>query len=67
MRPSIYETAGGEPAFLALAAAHHQGSVDDPELTMEWAVADVLERGDPEAVVPEGRSVPHWSWEGLAT
>jgi hemoglobin len=31
-RPSIYEFAGGEPAFLALAAAHHQRCLDDPEL-----------------------------------
>lgn len=63
----MYETAGGDTAFLALAAAHHQRCLDDPELTMESAAADVLERGDPEAVVPDGRSVPHWSWEGLAT
>jgi hemoglobin len=31
-RPSIYEFAGGMPAFLALAAAHHQRCLDDPEL-----------------------------------
>ena len=31
-RPSIYEFAGGEDAFLALAAAHHQRCLDDPEL-----------------------------------
>ena len=150
MRPSIYETAGGDAAFLALAAAHHQRCLDDPELNhpfshpdgkpdhvqrlatywaevlggppayterygdqsavlqlhagngdmsdlgrrfvecfvaaaddaglppeaelraalrsyMEWAVADVLEWGDPDAVVPDGRTVPHWSWQGLAT
>lgn len=32
MRPSLYEHAGGESAFLALAAAHHQRCLDDPEL-----------------------------------
>jgi len=31
-RPSIYEFAGGGAAFLALAAAHHQRCLDDPEL-----------------------------------
>ena len=33
MRPSsLYDHAGGESAFLALAAAHHQRCLDDPEL-----------------------------------
>ena len=31
-RPSIFEFAGGRPSFLALAAAHHQRCLDDPEL-----------------------------------
>lgn len=31
-RPTIFEFAGAEPAFLALAAAHHQRCLDDPEL-----------------------------------
>ncbi|MGH7764490.1 MAG: group II truncated hemoglobin [Candidatus Dormibacteraceae bacterium] len=31
-RLSIYEFAGGRQAFLALAAAHHQLCLDDPEL-----------------------------------
>ena len=31
-RPSIFEFAGGEDAFLALATAHHQRCLDDPEL-----------------------------------
>lgn len=31
-RPSIFEYAGGHEAFLALAAAHHQRCLDDPEL-----------------------------------
>ena len=31
-RPSIYEFAGGMPAFLALAAAHHERCLQDPEL-----------------------------------
>jgi hemoglobin len=31
-RPSIFEFAGGEPAFLALAAAHHERCLRDPVL-----------------------------------
>ncbi len=31
-RPSIFEFAGGEPAFLALAAAHHERCLQDPVL-----------------------------------
>ena len=31
-RPSVYEFAGGEAAFLALAAAHHERCLQDPEL-----------------------------------
>src|ERR1700716_2809725 len=32
MRPTLFEFAGGEPAFLALAAAHHDRCLQDPEL-----------------------------------
>jgi len=32
MRPTLFEFAGGEPAFRALAAAHHARCVADPEL-----------------------------------
>jgi hemoglobin len=32
MRPSLYEFAGGESAFVALAAAHHARCLADPEL-----------------------------------
>jgi hemoglobin len=32
VRPSLFDFAGGEPAFLALAAAHHARCVADPEL-----------------------------------
>jgi hemoglobin len=32
MRPSLYEFAGGERAFLALATAHHARCLADPEL-----------------------------------
>jgi hemoglobin len=31
-RPSIYDVAGGEPAFLALARAHHERCLADPVL-----------------------------------
>jgi hemoglobin len=32
MRPTLYEFAGGDPAFRALAAAHHERCLADPEL-----------------------------------
>jgi hemoglobin len=32
VRPSLFEFAGGEPAFLALATAHHARCLADPEL-----------------------------------
>ncbi len=32
MRPTLYEFAGGQPAFLALATAHHARCLQDPEL-----------------------------------
>ena len=32
-RPSIHEFAGGDPAFLALAAAHHERCIHDPEIS----------------------------------
>jgi hemoglobin len=32
MRPTLYEFAGGDPAFLALARAHHERCLADPEL-----------------------------------
>jgi hemoglobin len=31
-RPSMFEFAGGDPAFLALAAAHHRRCLEDPVL-----------------------------------
>ena len=148
MRPSLFAFAGGEPAFLALAAAHHARCLADPELNhpfshpdqhpqhverlaaywtevlggpprfsaecgdhsavllmhahngdmsdlgrrfvdcfvaaaddaglpadpafrdallayMEWAVAEVLVYSPVDAVVPTGRPMPRWSWDGL--
>jgi hemoglobin len=148
VRPSLYEFAGGDAAFLALAAAHHVRCLADPELNhpfshpgqhprhverlaaywaevmggppafsrdcgdhstvlrihaghgdmtdlgrrflacfvaaaddaglpedpefraslrayMSWAVDEVLELGEPEALVSDGRRLPHWTWEGL--
>jgi hemoglobin len=36
-RPSIYEFAGGDPAFLALAAAHHERCLQDRELSHAYS------------------------------
>jgi hemoglobin len=33
IRPSLFEFAGGEPAFLALATAHHERCLADPILS----------------------------------
>ncbi len=148
MRPTLYEFAGGEAAFLALAAAHHARCLQDPELNhpfshpdqhpqhverlaaywaevmggpprysrecgdqsallsmhagngdlsdlgrrfvecfvqaaddaqlpddpefrsalrayMEWAVDEILAYPDHDTVVPEGLSMPRWSWDGV--
>jgi hemoglobin len=32
-RPSIYKFSGGDPAFLALAAAHHKRCLQEPEIS----------------------------------
>ncbi|MPZ85098.1 MAG: oxidoreductase [Actinophytocola sp.] len=34
---------------------------------MEWAVAGVLVHPDTDATVPNGLSMPRWSWDGLTT
>jgi hemoglobin len=36
----VFEFAGGEPAFLALAAAHHARCLDDPELNHPFSHPD---------------------------
>ena len=41
VRPTLYEFAGGEPAFLALAAAHHARCLADPELNHPFSHADL--------------------------
>jgi hemoglobin len=38
---SLYEFAGGEPAFLALAAAHHERCLADPELNHPFSHDDL--------------------------
>jgi hemoglobin len=40
VRPSLSEFAGGEPAFLALAAAHHARCLQDPELNHPFSHPD---------------------------
>ena len=40
MRPSLFEFAGGKPAFLALAAAHHARCLADPELNHPFSHPD---------------------------
>ncbi|SFF64833.1 hemoglobin [Blastococcus tunisiensis] len=148
VRPTLFAFAGGEPAFRALAAAHHARCLADPELNhpftradldpqhvprlaaywaevmggppryseglgdqsgllrmhagngdisdlgrrfvdcfvaalddaqlpadpefrsamrayVEWAVDDVLVFSPVDAVVPDDRAVPRWSWDGL--
>jgi hemoglobin len=40
MRPSLYEFAGGDDAFLALARAHHARCLADPELNHPFSHED---------------------------
>ena len=40
MRPSLYEFAGGEAAFLELATAHHRRCLADPELNHPFSHPD---------------------------
>ena len=40
MRPTLFEFAGGEPAFLALATAHHARCLADPELNHPFSHDD---------------------------
>jgi hemoglobin len=40
MRPTLYEFAGGEAAFLALATAHHARCLADPELNHPFSHED---------------------------
>jgi hemoglobin len=40
VRHSLFEFAGGEPALLALARAHHQRCLDDPELNHPFSHPD---------------------------
>ncbi|NKQ54640.1 oxidoreductase [Amycolatopsis sp. K13G38] len=40
MRPTLYEFAGGKPAFLALARAHHERCLADPELNHPFSHPD---------------------------
>ena len=40
VRPSLFEFAGGEPAFLALATAHHARRLADPQLNHPFSHPD---------------------------
>jgi hemoglobin len=40
LRPTLFEFAGGAPAFLALAAAHHARCLADPELNHPFSHPD---------------------------
>jgi hemoglobin len=53
VRPSLFEYAGGEPAFQALARAHHARCLADPELNHPFSHED----GHPQHVERLG-----WYW-----
>src|SRR5438552_7648536 len=40
MRPTLFEFAGGESAFLAVASAHHARCLEDPELNHPFSHPD---------------------------
>ena len=54
MRQTLFTFAGGEPAFRALAAAHHARCLADPELNHPFSHADL----DPEHVA---RLAAYWA------
>src|SRR3954469_5787140 len=41
MRPTLFDFAGGEPAFRDLAAAHHARCLADPELNHPFSHSDL--------------------------
>jgi hypothetical protein len=61
VRPTLFEFAGGQPAFLALAPEFRAAL----RAYMEWAVADMLSYPSPDAAVPAGLAMPRWTWDGL--
>src|SRR3954466_7800848 len=54
MRPTLFEFAGGDAAFLRLAAAHHARCLADPELNHPFSHADL----NPQHVV---RLAAYWA------
>jgi len=54
MRTTLFEFAGGEPAFLALATAHHARCLADPELNHPFSHSDL----DPQHV---DRLAAYWA------
>jgi hemoglobin len=54
MRPTLYEFAGGDPAFRAALRAY-----------MQWAVDEVVLSHPHDTTIPPNLSVPRWSWDGL--
>jgi hemoglobin len=63
------------PRFVAcfMLAADDVGLPDDPDFRaslrsyIEWAVKEVHAYSPHGSVAPEGRPMPHWSWNGLET
>ena len=45
MRPTLYEFAGGDAAFVALATAHHARCLQDPELNHPFSHPDQHPQG----------------------
>jgi hypothetical protein len=75
MTTSLYDHAGGGPALLALADAHHTRCLADPLLEhpfshttnhpehVRWAVDQFTVPG---VERPATDGVPRWTWDGLA-
>ena len=53
MRTTLYEFAGGAPAFVALATAHHERCLNDPELNHPFSHPD----GNPQHIA---RLAAYW-------
>ena len=57
LRPTIFEAIGGESAFLALAAAHHQRCLDDPVLNHPFSHPGHKDIVDPAAFIDEAQGL----------
>jgi hypothetical protein len=64
---SIYEFAGGDPAFLALTAAHHERCLQDPELNHPFSHGDDAGLPDDPDLRAALRAYMEWATEEVVS